>query len=704
MRVLLLLCVVTGASLVYLLSQAPSNTATVTRDYPALLAVGGLLAAVLLALIGRQLVVLRNKLKARVFGAKLSLRLVAVFALMALIPAGLVYALSVQFLQKSIDSWFEVRVDRALEGGLSLARSALDSAADELLARLRPLASGAAEAVADPVALERWRTDLAVERVAWLDAGGAELAAAPAGPVPAGAGPEAATLEAARGNGAARAVEFLPDGTLLVRAVLRVGPASGPDTRYLEATRKAPSALAADARAVDRGWRDYQELTLARGGLKQLFALTLTLAVLITLSSAIALAFLLSERLAAPLSALAEATRAISKGDYTRLNPVRSRDEFGVLTQSFNTMTRQIGDATLAMERNQRQLENAKTYLEDILSNLSSGVLTFDERLYVKTVNAAVYDILGVAPGSFHGLKLPDWSERVAHQVSPFAHRLLARLGEPGSARWEEQLDYRRGESMRTLLVRGTRLSARGESGHVVVFDDITHLAQAQRDAAWGEVARRLAHEIKNPLTPIQLSAERLQRKLLEKLPDADADVLKRATVTIVNQVTALKGMVDDFSLYAKSARMSPQTLSLNDLIREVLVLYESMGVAIEPQLAESLPQVAADPTLIRQVLHNLIQNAIDALVGRDRPRIVVRSALAGRDVEVSVEDNGAGIDESVLARIFEPYVTTKAKGTGLGLAIVKKIVEEHQGRIQVANVKPHGAQVSITLPLRAAA
>ena len=705
MRVLLLLCVMTGASLVYLLSQAPANTATFTRDYPTLLAVGGLLAAVLLALIGRQLVGLRNKLKARVFGAKLSLRLVAVFALMALVPAGLVYALSVQFLHKSIDSWFEVRVDRALEGGLNLARGALDSAADDLLARLRPLALGASGRANDTSALERRRTDLSAERLAWLDASGAVLAAtsAPESTPAAGSRPEPATLDAARANGGAHVVEFMADGTLLMRAVVPVGPAGDANTRYLEATQYAPLGLAADARAVDRGWRDYQELTLARGGLKQLFALTLSLAVLLTLSSAIALAFLLSERLAAPLSALAEATRAISKGDYTRLNPVRSRDEFGVLTQSFNTMTRQIGDATLAMERNQRQLENAKTYLEDILSNLSSGVLTFDERLYVKTVNAAVYDILGVAPGSFHGLKLPEWAQRVA-LVSPFALRLLARLGTPGQARWEEQLDYRRGESTRTLLVRGTRLSARGDSGHIVVFDDITHLAQAQRDAAWGEVARRLAHEIKNPRTPIQLSAERLQRKLLEKLPDSDADVLKRATGTIVNQVTALKGMVDDFSLYAKSARMSPQTLSLNDLIREVLVLYESMGVAIEPRLAESLPQVAADPTLIRQVLHNLIQNALDALAGRDSPRIVVRSALTGHDVEVSVEDNGAGIDESVLERIFEPYVTTKAKGTGLGLAIVKKIVEEHRGRIQVANVKPHGAQVSITLPLRAAA
>jgi PAS domain S-box-containing protein len=425
---------------------------------------------------------------------------------------------------------------------------------------------------------------------------------------------------------------------------------------------------------------------------------------LLTLFSSIAVSFLLSERLSAPLSALAEATRAIAKGDYSRLNPVKSRDEFGVLTQSFNTMTRQIADATEAMERNQQQLERAKTYLESILSNLTSGVLTFDERFYLKTVNAAAYEILGVPAGSFHGLKLPEWSAHLS-TVSPLTELVLRQFAGPTDRQWEQQMEYRRAEGgARTLLVRGTRLGTRGETGYVVVFDDITHLAQAQRDAAWGEVARRLAHEIKNPLTPIQLSAERLQQKLFLKLPQNDADMLTRATGTIVSQVTALKGMVDDFSQYARARRMSAEAVSLNDLVREVLVLYESMGVPIEPRLAENLPTVPADAALLRQVLHNLIQNAIDALAGAERPHIVVTSELSGESILLTVSDNGSGIAENVIERIFEPYVTTKPKGTGLGLAIVKKIVDEHHGRIHVENVKPHGANVSILLPLREAA
>ena len=704
MRALVLLCVVTGAVLVYLLAQGPADTTDFARHTPALLGLGALLALGLAGLIARQLFLLRGKLRARMFGARLTLRLMLVLALMALIPGGLVYALAYQFIQKSIDSWFEVRIDRALEGGLNLARNALEQSLREHEVRAAELVRQLAAQPPSKEALLSLSAASGLEHVSLLDERGRALLVVDATGFPAdGTPPEAQVLAAADQAGSISAVYTLPDGSPALRAVFRVSGAPMSGERYLQALQRPPAPLAADARAADKGWRDYQGLTLARNGLKQLFGLTLTLAMLLTLLSAIFLAFLLSERLSAPLSALAEATRAISKGDYTRLNPVRSRDEFGVLTQSFNTMTRQISDAALAMERNQRQLENAKGYLEDILSNLSSGVLSFDERLYLKTVNAAAYEILGVPSGAFHGLKLPEWPQRVP-PVSVFGTALLARLGELAQSRWEEQIEYRRGEALRTLLVRGTRLSARGEAGFVVVFDDITHLAQAQRDAAWGEVARRLAHEIKNPLTPIQLSAERLQRKLLEKLPEPEADVLKRATGTIVNQVTALKGMVDDFSLYARSARMSAETLSLNELVREVLVLYESMGVAIEPRLAEGLPPIAADPGLLRQVLHNLIQNALDAMSGLEAPRLVVRSGFTGRDVELSIEDNGAGIDEAMIDRIFEPYVTTKTQGTGLGLAIVKKIIEEHHGRIQVSNVKPRGALVSIAFPFPAAA
>jgi nitrogen fixation/metabolism regulation signal transduction histidine kinase len=698
--------VVTGAGLVYLMSQASSNTTLFTQNYPTLLGLGGLLSLGLMLLIGYQLLVLRRKLKERVFGSKLTLRLMVVFALMALVPGGLVYAISFQFLQSSIESWFDVRMDKALEGGLNLARSSLDNSLRELGQKAGGMAQSLATAQAvEPATLSRLREQYGVEEATLFNQRGKVIAFA---------GTEATSLQPdlpgsnvlrqVRAQQPVRSIESIPDRGLVLRVIVPVNVLTiAEDIRILQVLQRVPAAVAQDARVVDQGWRDYQELTLARVGLKRIFGLTLTLAMLLTLFSSIALAFLLSERLSAPLSALAEATRAIAKGDYSRLNPVRSRDEFGVLTQSFNTMTRQIADATEAMERNQQQLENAKTYLESILSNLTSGVLTFDERFYLKTVNATAYDILGVPAGAFHGLKLHDWTTHVA-TVSPFAEVVLKHFSSVASRQWEEQLEYRRHDGARTLLVRGTHLTTRGDTGYVVVFDDITHLAQAQRDAAWGEVARRLAHEIKNPLTPIQLSAERLQHKLLQKLPENDADVLKRATGTIVNQVTALKGMVDDFSQYARASRMTAEQVSLNDLVREVLVLYESMGVPIEPRLAENLPRVAADPSLLRQVLHNLIQNAIDALVGAEQPRIVVTSALAAEGITLSVRDNGAGIADAVLGRIFEPYVTTKSKGTGLGLAIVKKIVEEHHGHIVVENVKPHGAHVSIVLPLREAA
>jgi nitrogen fixation/metabolism regulation signal transduction histidine kinase len=706
MRPLILLCVVTGAALVYLMSQASSNTTLFTQNYPALLGLGGLLAVGLMVLIGYQLLVLRRKLKERVFGSKLTLRLMVVFALMALVPGGLVYAISFQFLQSSIESWFDVRMDKALEGGLNLARSSLDNSLRELGQKAEGMAQSLAAAQAvEPATLNRMREQYGVEEAALLNQRGKVIAFSAVDTAALQPElPNANILRQVRAQQPVRTIESIPERGLFLRVIVPVNVLSiADDIRILQLLQRVPPAIAQDARVVDQGWRDYQELTLARVGLKRIFGLTLTLAMLLTLFSSIALAFLLSERLSSPLSALAEATRAIAKGDYSRLNPVKSRDEFGVLTQSFNTMTRQIADATEAMERNQQQLENGKTYLESILSNLTSGVLTFDERYYLKTVNSAAYEILGVAPGAFHGLKLPDWSTHVA-TVSPFTEIVLRQFASVATRQWEQQLEYRRHEGARTLLVRGTRLSSRGDAGYVVVFDDITHLAQAQRDAAWGEVARRLAHEIKNPLTPIQLSAERLQHKLLLKLPDSDADVLKRATGTIVSQVTALKGMVDDFSLYARASRMSAEQVSLNDLVREVLVLYESMGVPIEPHLAENLPRVPADAALLRQVLHNLIQNALDALAGADQPRIIVTSRLAADGIQLCVSDNGAGISDGVMGRIFEPYVTTKAKGTGLGLAIVKKIVDEHHGRIQVENVKPHGANVSIVLPLRKAA
>jgi len=705
MRALIFLFVVTGAALVYLMSVASSNNELFAKNYQTLLYLGGGLAMGLAGLIIYQLAVLRRKLRERVFGSKLTLRLMAVFALMALIPGGLVYAISFQFLQRSIESWFDVRVDESLNRGVKLARNAMENSLKELEKKAEAMANAlAASQAVEAATLNQLREQHSIEEATLMTPRGKVIAQAGAEPVallPDLPGPD--VLRQIRSQQKVSRIEAIGERGLYLRAIVPVNVLTiADDIRILQVLQRVPPAIAQDAQLVEAGLKDYDTLLLARTGLKRVFGLTLTLAMLLTLFSALALAFVLSEKLSAPLSALAEATRAIAKGDYSKLNPVKSRDEFGVLTQSFNTMTRQIADATEAMERNQLQLEDSKTYLESILSNLTSGVLAFDERLYVKTMNAAAGGILGIPGGAFHGLKLSEWPRHV-QSVAPFAEIALRQFAAAGMKQWEEQMEYRRADGQRTLLMRGKRLGMGGESGYVVVFDDITHLIQAQRDAAWGEVARRLAHEIKNPLTPIQLSAERLQQKLHDKLPDVEADILKRATATIVTHVAALKGMVDDFTQYAHASRMNAKAVNLNELVREVLVLYEAMGVVIEPRLADNLPSIYADPAMLRQVLHNLFQNALDALTGVENPRILVNTSLGTGGVLLTVRDNGTGIAEAVMGRIFEPYVTTKPKGTGLGLAIVKKIVDEHHGRILVENVKPHGATVSIVLPSKAA-
>jgi nitrogen fixation/metabolism regulation signal transduction histidine kinase len=705
MKVLVFLCVVTGAALVYLMSEASSNNAVFQNNYTTLLYLGIGLAIGLGVLIGYQFLVVWRKVRLRVFGSTLRWRLMIFFSTMAVITGGIMYAVSFEFLQRSIESWFDVRLEEPLTRGLNLGQRVLQNSLKELQQKGEAMAQSiAASPGSEASTLIRLRETYSIDEATLFTTRAKVLAQASAEAV--SLLPEVPTPEMLRPIRAQQRwsrIESIGDRGLYLRVIVPVnGISIADDVRALQLVQRVPPSIVEDAQLAEKGYTDYKQLMYARVPLKRIFGLTLTLALILTLFSALALAFVLSERLTAPLSALAESTRAIAKGDYSKLNPVKSRDEFGILTQSFNTMTRQIADATEAMERNQQQLENARAYLESILSNLTTGVLTFDERLYVKTMNAAASGILGVEIGAFHGVKLPDWPRHVA-TVAPFAEIALRQFGVAGTKQWEEQMELRRDDGQRTLLMRGRSLGTGGESGYVVVFDDITHLIQAQRDAAWGEVARRLAHEIKNPLTPIQLSAERLQLKLKDKLPEVEADILKRATSTIVTHVSALKGMVDDFTQYAHASRMNARAVNLNELVREVLVLYEAMGVAIEPRLADNIPSIYADPAMLRQVLHNLFQNAIDALTGVENPRILVSTSLGTGGVLLTVKDNGTGIAEGVMGRIFEPYVTTKPKGTGLGLAIVKKIVDEHHGRILVENVKPHGATVSIVLPQKAA-
>ena len=700
-RAILLVCVVLGVVLIGLLFRASSNNTFFSTHYPWLLGVGVALIVGLLALIGYQIFSLWKKLRGRVFGAKLALRLMAVFVLMAVIPGGLVYAISVQFLNRSIDSWFDVPVEKAFEGALNLGKSAIEASLSDVTRKAIAAASSIAESESEITdVLRAQRTKYSFDEISLFGVDGQLIAYAGGKTRLLADKPTREEMKESLQRKPVRVAESQSDRSLYLRVVVPVVSSAAPDSpRLLQVIQAAPKNLASDASSVEAGIRDYQQLGLQREGLKQLFALTLTLAMLLTLFSAISLSFLLSERLAAPLSALAESTRAIAKGDFTKLNPVKSRDEFGVLTQAFNTMTRQLAGASEIVGRKQQELEHANSYLESILGNLTSGVIALDERLYVKTINKNAEDMLGIAHHALKGVKLSDWGNQLP-ALAPFIDDFMIQLASLRDKPWERQVDYEAAAGRKTLLVRGTKLPAALESGFVLVLDDITGLIQAQRDAAWGEVARRLAHEIKNPLTPIQLSAERLQHKLAAKLPQAEQDILLRATNTIVAQVGALKGMVDDFSLYSRSSRMTPTALTINDLINDVMVLYESMNVDIELRLSDDIPLIMADASLLRQVIHNLAQNALDALGGMPDAKIVMQTRAMEGYIGFSVEDNGTGIREDVLGRIFEPYVTTKPKGTGLGMAIVKKIIEEHGGSVTVANVKPHGALVEILLPI----
>jgi PAS domain S-box-containing protein len=700
-KYLLVLCVGLGCVAVFLLATASASTTVFAEHYTLLLFLNGGVAVTLAALVAYQLVTLRRKLRAGVFGAKLTLRLVLLFALMALLPGALIYTVSVQFLAKGIESWFEVNLDRALEGGLNLGRSALDNMLRDLTAKAdsMALALSVRPAGEHVGALNTLREQAGVPEATLYTQRGkviAYSAAERAGLMP--DPPSAEALRQIRTQRSYSGIEAIPERGLYLRVLAPVNVISLQDeTRVLQLIQQVPKQLAQDAETVQAGYRDYQEQTLVRRGLKRLYGITLTLTLLLALLSALALAFLLSDRLSAPLNVLVEGTRAVAQGDFSPRAAVESRDELGMLTQSFNSMTVQLAEARALAERNQAELAHAKAHLESILSNLSAGVLAFDDRLRLRSANPSAAHILGIDCGPLHGVRVQQWSERDATLAS-LGEGIAQAFERAGAKEWEQQIERKTGGEAQILLLRGTRLPQGAETGSVVVFDDITHLLQAQRAAAWAEVARRLAHEIKNPLTPIQLSAERLQAKLSGKLGAPEADMLGRSTQTIVNQVAALKRMVDAFSQYARTPEPSMRELDLNAVVREVLTLYESLGSRIRLELGRSVPPIVGDAAQLRQVIHNLLQNAQDALAGVRAPSIVVATEAEDGSARLSVTDNGSGFPEHLMARIFEPYVTTKPGGTGLGLVIVKKIIEEHGGKVAVANVPGGGARVTVSL------
>lgn len=702
MKYLIFVSALIGGLLLYLLSSASAKTDLFSHNYYGLLALAGILALCLIVLVGYQLWQLYSKLKAQVFGAKLTLRLAVFFTLIAILPGLLMYVVAVQFLSKSIESWFDVRVEKALEGGLNLGRSSLENGLHELEKKGEFAASVLAE---QPIAryaqiLNRLVVNDAAQEAALFTNHGKLLAFAGGNRKSPSDIPDISVLSEVIKKGVYSTVDIRPDNSLILRVLIQVKSTNRQHVNgILQFVQPVPKQLSNDAETVQDVYRDYQQLTLSRLGLKRLFGLTLTLSLFIVLLSAVSAAFFISNRLSAPLAVLAEGTRAIAQGDFSHQHPVESSDELGALTGLFNQMTSQLAEAKAMSEKQQLQVKNAKAYLESVLGHLSSGVMVVDERFRLRTVNSSAIQILDAPLPDMQGLPLMEIA--VQHPLlRPFCTAVMQAFENNPGNEWQRQIERLSKNGNQMLLVRGTKLETAVENGHVIVFDDITYLLQAERQAAWGEVARRLAHEIKNPLTPIQLSAERLQHKLSAKLDEDGAQLLERATRTIVSQVAAMKNMVMEFADYARAPSPKLTQLDMHQLLREVLGLYEANNIQIILHLDAAHSMMKGDATRLRQVIHNLLQNAQDELQDIAQPEIILSTSDHDGVFKLIVQDNGNGFPEHLLARAFEPYMTTKSKGTGLGLAIVKKIVEEHGGKISIENTAKGGTQVSVILPL----
>ncbi len=724
-----------GGVLLFLLASASSNVQAFERHYPLLLAINGAVALLLFVFVVALVVRVMRRLRSRRFGARLMARFALAFALMGVVPGVLIYIVSVQFLSRTVESWFDVRVDRALESGLSLGRAALEAQLADVSAKARVIALELADAPesAQLAVLDRARERAGIQEAVLIAANGQLIGTTGGRPLIELAPelPTAAQVRQARQNRIFAVIEGDPLATdpragLRTRVIVPVPLAAGtraPDfalgvttpageQRFLQLVQSVPASVAANAEALQSGYRDYQELSLSRAGLQRIYTVTLTLTLLLAIFAAVAAGVLLASSMTAPLLQVAAGTKAVAEGDFRPVREFAGSDELNLLTQSFNAMTRQLAEARDAVEARSRELENARAFLERVLTNLSAGVVVLDQDFRLVTANHGASRILNLPLAAHAGARFDalaaDLAERIA---AAFGEQAVAAAP---SESWQRQMELVRadGESL-TLLVRGSRLPLDNGPGCVVVFDDITQVISAQRAVAWGEVARRLAHEIKNPLTPIQLAAERLQMKLADKLPPEQSAVLSRGAATIVSQVAAMKRMVDDFRKYARVPPAELAPLDLNALVEEVAQLYGAASEAIELQLARELPPIEGDATQLRQVLHNLVANAQDALaqpaLGR-APRIVVRTeAVTVREpgaaptgaVRLTVEDNGPGFAAHILKRAFEPYVTSKPSGTGLGLAMVKKIVDEHGARIELVNRAGGHAGASVIIVFR---
>jgi len=688
--------------LLQLMSSASQESSELGEMYSWLLVINTLGSIILLGLVVVNAYSLVRELKKKEAGSRLTTRMVSLFVLLALAPAAIVFYFSVQFLHQGIDSWFNVEIDRAMDDALELSQSSLTQRMNWHIKQTQQMADKLRGKSEHLIALEigsLWAESGALELAVFTHQGRilASSSVNPSDILP--HMPDEQIWLQLRQNKQYFAFDPGDNDDMLVRIIVSLEP---DQSRYLQVLYPIPLRVTDLADSIEFAFIRYQQMNFLRDSLKTSFSLILLLVLLLSLLAAIWVAFISIRNIVAPVKELVKGTQAVAEGDYQQQLPVMSQDDLGFLVESFNQMTRRIGRSRDETRAAGLEVENQRAYLETILANLTAGVISFDARYYIRTANQAAYRILHIPVSHFVGQTLP---ELAANHVE-LADMLTAiqRLLEKADDIWEQRIVFLGPNGRQELLCRGTPLFQQDGSrtGAVVVFDDVTDLIQAQKNAAWGEVARRLAHEIKNPLTPIQLSAERLQHKLAKELDEAGAEFLQRGTRTIVQQVEAMKRMVDDFSEYARPSKKQVEKIHLLDLIQEVLALYTPFGIKFDTDFKNQRVIVEADPVSIRQVLHNLIKNAQEATA--EQCRVTIKIAKVVRNnaeyVELSLYDNGSGLNAEQIETIFEPYVTSKAKGTGLGLAIVKKIIEEHGGVIWVDTSYNAGAGFIIQLPV----
>ena len=707
MRYLIAIATLVGASLLFLLSKASSSSEFISgSSYTVVLILSGIFILSLIAIIANQIKKLFGNIKKDVMGSRLSMRLVISFTLMAVIPGLIVYLVSVNFLTRSIESWFNVKVESALDGGLKLGQKALDIMLTdlELKAERMALTLSSMPTTSQYAALSDLREKTGVQDATIISDQGKIIAVSSNDAesfLP--ALPTLIQLKQAENNIYGK-IEPIKNKGLYLRVLAPInGAAISNERLILQILQPVPDSLTTLAESVQDVFQDYQKLSYSRDSLKVIFSITLTLVLMLAILTAVAIGFLLSRKLSEPLALLAEGTKKIAKGNFKTMLPEKGKDELGVLVRSFNSMTRQLDQATQTSANNQIRLESARSYLETVLAHLSSGVIVINDDMEIKSFNIAASKILQVDLSKNTNQLITSISNK-NKLLNDFVVSIQEEIKAASSKKRFEiikQFEIKYEKNNQVLSLQITPLPQNNVKNYVLMIDDITMMIQAQRDAAWSEVARRLAHEIKNPLTPIQLSAERIKHKLGSKLNKEDTDILDKAVSTIVNQVDAMKTMVNEFSEYARAPKLNLELTDINEAIKEISHLFENSGIKITTTLLKGLPKIKVDINMMRQVLINLIQNAQDAMINNTKkPSIKINTNKYKNYLILSIEDNGPGFSADILKKAFEPYVTTKSHGTGLGLAIVKKIIEEHEGTIVVENIKNGGANINIQLPI----